>query len=202
MSQPSVTACLERLRAGDAGAIDQLLPLVYDELRALARSQLRREDAGATLGATALVHEAYFRLAGREQLAPKDRQHFFAIASQAMRRVLIDQARARKRLKRGLGVVPVPLEEIEGLLTLQAADELTSLDEALDRLALSNQRAARVVEMRFFGGLTLEETAAALDVSLKTVQRDWLLSRAWLRREVSEGAEGMDALDARGNVQN
>lgn len=188
MSDLSVTACLELLRAGEPGALDRLLPLVYDQMRVLARAQIRREDAGATLGATALVHEAYVRLAEREHLAPKDRSHFFAIASQSMRRVLIDHARARKRQKRGLGVVPVSLEEVDALLTVEAADELESLDEALTRLEQVNARAAAVVERRYFGGLTLEETAESLDVSLKTVQRDWLLARAWLRREMAQGS--------------
>lgn len=193
MSVPSVTECLERLRAGEVSAIEQLLPLVYDQLRVLARAQLRREDSGGTLGATALVHEAYFRLAEREQLAPKDRSHFFAIAAQSMRRVLIDQARARKRQKRGLGVVPISLDEVDVLLSVEAADELTALDEALDRLEAVNPRAARVVERRFFGGLTLEETAESLGVSLKTVHRDWLLARAWLRKEIADSVMTLDA---------
>ncbi|MEQ1692807.1 MAG: ECF-type sigma factor [Gemmatimonas sp.] len=191
MTDTSVTDCLVRLRAGETDALDHLLPLVYDQLRMLARAQLRREDTGSTLGATALVHEAYVRLTEREQLAPKDRSHFFAIAAQSMRRVLIDQARARKRLKRGLGVVPISLEEVDALLTIEAADELTALDEALDRLELTNERAARVVERRFFGGLTLEETAESLGVSLKTVHRDWLLARAWLRKEITDGISGL-----------
>jgi RNA polymerase sigma factor (TIGR02999 family) len=193
MSELSVTKCLERLRSGEVSAIDELLPLVYEQLRVMARAQLRREDTGATLGATALVHEAYFRLTEREQLAPKDRSHFFAIAAQSMRRVLIDQARARKRQKRGLGVVPISLDEVDALLTIEAADELTALDEALDRLEQVNARAARVVERRFFGGLTLEETAESLGVSLKTVHRDWLLARAWLRKEIAESSS-LDAI--------
>jgi len=195
MTEPSVTECLELMRAGDAQAIDRLLPLVYDQLRLLARSQLRGEDTGSTLGATALVHEVYVRLTEREKLSPKDRSHFFAIAAQSMRRVLIDQARARKRQKRGLGAVPLPLEDVDALLTIEAADELTALDEALDRLAKANARAALVVERRFFGGLTLEETAETLGVSLKTVHRDWLLARAWLRKEIAEEMSSLDSLD-------
>lgn len=187
-----VTQLLRRLREGDVGALDRLIPLVYDELRALARAQLRREDTGHTLGSTALVHEAYLRLAGREGLSPADRHHFFAIAAQAMRRVLIDHARTRKRKKRGSGVVLHSLEE--GAVTLlqeDAGDELTAIDEALERLAAASPRAARVVECRFFAGLTLEETAEVLEVSVKTVQRDWLLARAWLRKEVErELADG------------
>jgi RNA polymerase sigma factor (TIGR02999 family) len=178
-----VTSLLRSLRQGDPHALDRLLPLVYDELRALARSHLRRERAHHTLGATALVHEAYIRLAAREQLTAEDRAHFFAIAAQAMRRVLIDHARARKRKKRGSGQEAEPLEP-DLLLTDQVADELVLLDAALDKLAQANERAARVVEQRFFAGLTLDETARALGVSLKTVQRDWTLARAWLRREI------------------
>jgi RNA polymerase sigma factor (TIGR02999 family) len=163
--------------------------LIYDELKIVARSQLAREATGHTLGPTALVHEAYVRLADREMLRPEDRRHFFAIAAQAMRRVLIDHARARKRAKRGSGQVAVELDEIQALMTENAADELVALDEALDRLAAANPRAAQVVERRFFGGLTLEETGESLGVSLKTVQRDWLLARAWLRKEIDTDIE-------------
>jgi RNA polymerase sigma factor (TIGR02999 family) len=128
------------------------------------------------------------RLAERERLEPQDRRHFFAIAAQAMRRVLIDHARARKRKKRGSGRVALSLEDMAAFLSDDAADELVALDHALDELAQANPRAARVVECRFFVGLTLEETAQTLGVSLKTVQRDWLLARAWLRKEVSRGS--------------
>lgn len=184
MKDSTVTDWLVRLRDGDDAALDQLLPLVYGELRSLARSQLRAEDTGHTLGATALVHEAYMRLADREKLQPEDRRHFFAIAAQAMRRVLIDHARARKRKKRGSGRVALSLEDMAGFLHEDAAEELVALDQAVDELARANPRAARVVECRFFVGLTLDETAQTLGVSLKTVQRDWLLARAWLRKEV------------------
>lgn len=184
-SNASVTDCLARLRSGDARALDQLLPLVYDELRALAGAQLRNERTGHTLGATALVHEAYVRLAERDRLAPRDRSHFFALAAQSMRRVLVDHARARRRQKRGMGVVAVPLEQVEDLVGDQAADELIALDDALNRLAQASPRAALVVERRFFAGLTLEETAESLETSLKTVQRDWVVARAWLRKEIA-----------------
>jgi len=180
----TITHWLARLREGDPDALDRILPLVYEELRSLARAQLRREDAGHTLGATALVHEAYLRLADREKLSPADRRHFFAIAAQAMRRVLVDHARGRKRVKRGSGRLAVPLDEVQEFISDEAADELLALDEALDRLAQANPRAAHVVEYRFFAGLTLDETAAILGVSMKTVQRDWLLAHAWLRREI------------------
>jgi RNA polymerase sigma-70 factor, ECF subfamily len=188
---PSVTTWLLRLREGDPVALEQLLPLVYDELRVLARSQLRAERHGHTLNATALVHEAYLRLCERDRLTPADRRHFFAIAARSMRRVLIDHARARNRQKRGGGAAIQSLgddaaaADAGAWLTSRAADELLALDEALQRLAGASERAARVVEHRFFAGLSLEETADVLGVSLKTVQRDWLLARAWLRKEIA-----------------
>jgi RNA polymerase sigma factor (TIGR02999 family) len=185
-----VTSLLRSLQEGDAQALDRLVPLIYDELRALARSHLRGERGHHTLGPTALVHEAYLRLAAREALAPADRQHLFALAAQAMRRVLIDHARARNRKKRGSGQEAEPLEP-DLIMTDQVAEELELLDGALERLAAANPRAARVVEQRFFAGLTLEETAKALDVSLKTVQRDWTLARAWLRREIGGDLPGL-----------
>lgn len=192
MSDGSVTQLLGRLREGDAEALDRLIPLVYDELRSLARAQLRREDPGHTLGSTALVHEAYMRLAAREELGAADRRHFFAIAAQAMRRVLIDHARTRKRKKRGAGQRLHSLDDAAALLADDAAEELTAIDDALGRLAHASPRAARVVECRFFAGLTLQETADILDVSMKTVQRDWLLARAWLRKEVEHDLSGVD----------
>jgi RNA polymerase sigma factor (TIGR02999 family) len=184
MSTDTISRSLARLRAGEANALDDLLPLIYEELKGVARAQLAGEQTGHTLGATALVHEAYMNLARRTQLQPEDRTHFLNVAAQTMRRVLIDHARARKRAKRGSGEVPIQLEEIHAAMTDESADELVALDEALDRLALVNVRAAEVVERRFFAGLTLEETAEVLGVSLKTVQRDWLVARAWLRKEI------------------
>lgn len=184
-NQTSVTDCLARMRAGDHAALDRLLPLVYDELRAIAGAQLRDERTGHTLGATALVHEAYVRLADRDRLDAHDRSHFFALAAQSMRRVLIDHARSRRRQKRGLGQVALPLDAVEHLVSDQAADELIALDEALDRLAAASPRAARVVECRFFAGLSVEETAQCLSTSTKTVQRDWVQARAWLRKEIA-----------------
>lgn len=192
MSEPRLTEWLARLRDGDGDALDRILPVVYDELRVLARAQLRGEDTGHTLDATALVHEAYLRLAGRRELRPRDRHHFFAVAAQCMRRVLIDHARSRKRTKRGAGVIALSLEHAGALWAAGASEQLLALDEALDRLAEASPRAARVVESRFFAGLTLEETAASLGVSLKTVQRDWLLARAWLQKEI-EQAEAQPA---------
>ena len=196
MTNGPITTSLARLRAGERDALDQLFPLIYDELKVVARAQLAREMIGHTLGPTALVHEVYVRLVDRENLVAEDRRHFFAIAARTMRRILIDHARARRRIKRGAGRIAVPLEEIQALMSENAADELMVLDDALDRLSTSNPRAAQVVERRFFGGLTLEETADSLGVSLKTVQRDWLLARAWLRKEIDRDLPALGALAA------
>lgn len=185
MPDDGLTLWLSRLRDGDPEALDRLLPIVYDELRTLARAQMRGEADGHTLGATALVHEAYVRLSVRNEIDPADRSHFFAIAAQAMRRVLIDHARTRGAKKRGSGRVALSLEHAGALLQEDGSEELLVIDEALDRLAAANPRAAQVVERRFFAGLSLDETAASLGVSKKTVQRDWLLARAWLQKEVA-----------------
>lgn len=190
MSDETITHALARLRAGETAALGDLFPLIYDELKGVARAQLAGEQTGHTLGPTALVHEAYMNLARRTRLRPEDRTHFLNVAAQTMRRVLIDHARARKRLKRGSGETPVLLEEVHAVMTDQAADELVALDDALERLALANPRAAQVVERRFFAGLSLEETAEVLGVSSKTVQRDWLVARAWLRKEIDQELEG------------
>jgi RNA polymerase sigma-70 factor, ECF subfamily len=184
-----ITQRLTRLRAGDHEALDELLPLIYDELKILARSHLAREATGHTFGPTVLVHETYMRLAERERLAPEDRRHFFAISAQIMRRVLIDHARARRRLKRGAGAEAVPWDDLRDFVTDEAADELIALEDALEQLSAINPRAAQVVERRFFAGLSLEETAESLGTSLKTIQRDWLLARAWLRKEM-DAADG------------
>lgn len=190
MSNETITQALTRMRSGDTAALDALFPLIYDELKGVARAQLAGEQTGHTLGPTALVHEAYMNLARRTRLQPEDRTHFLNVAAQTMRRVLIDHARSRKRLKRGAGETPVLLEEVHAVMTDAAADELVALDDALERLALANARAALVVERRFFAGLTLEETAEVLGVSLKTVQRDWLVARAWLRKEIDQELGG------------
>jgi RNA polymerase sigma factor (TIGR02999 family) len=179
-----VTLWLARLREGSDEALDRLVPLLYEDLRRLARQRLRAEREGHTLDTAALVNEAYLRLVDQRRIAAGDRSEFFAAASRTMRRVLVDYARARKRDKRGGGVAPVPLEAVEEFLTERAADETIALDEALARLEAAEPRAARVVELRFFGGLTLEETSALLAVSTKTVQRDGDAAMAWLRKEV------------------
>jgi RNA polymerase sigma factor (TIGR02999 family) len=177
-----VTQLLADVQNGRPDAAPQLMTLVYEELRRLARRQMRRERPDHTLQATALVHEAYFRLVNQPERSWQNRTHFIRIAAQVMRRLLIDHARARSTTKRE-GGQRVPLEE-PLLLTEEQSDELLALNEALERLAQFDARQSRIVELRFFGGLTVEETAEALDISPKTVKRDWSVARAWLHREV------------------
>lgn len=181
-----LTRLLLAWRDGEPGAIDRLAPLVYDELRRQARLQLRGERAGHTLQPTALVHEAFLRLVGQSRAQWQNREQFFAVASRAMRRVLVDHARARMAAKRGDGQTFVVLDEARAASAPPGVDVL-ALDQALDRLAAIDLRQARVVELRYFGGLTAPETAAALDVSLATVNRDWAMARAWLFREIGGG---------------
>ncbi len=193
-SQPEVTQLLHAWRNGDQAAFDQLLPLVYDELRRLAHGYLRRERQGHTLQTSALVHEAYLRLikpAGTEGDEFENRAHFFAIAAHTMRRVLVDTARRRKFAKRGGAVQHVELEEAATLAAGRDA-ELVALDDALQELNRLDQRKCRVMELRYFGGLSVEETAVALGISPATVMRDWNTARAWLRRELTRG-DGDDA---------
>jgi RNA polymerase sigma-70 factor (ECF subfamily) len=168
-------------------SVDELVVRHYDELRRLAHAYLRRERSADTLQTTGLVNEAYLRIAGVAGLSSDDRTRFFALAATTMRRVLVDHARRRQRLKRGESPDAVALDEVEASssLTDDEADELVALDDALSRLERVDSRASEVVQLRFFGGLTLEETATILGVSAKTVQRDWLAARAWLRKEVA-----------------
>ena len=189
-----VTDTFLRWRSGDASALDDLLPRVYDELRSLADAYMRRERAGHTLQPTALVHEAFLRLLRLPPGSVQNRVHFFALAAQAMRRILADHARRHRAAKRGGSAVRVPLELVEGNPALAgsaaaqpevAADDL---DSALEDLAKLDPRQSRVVELRFFGGLSIEETAEVLAVSPATVKRDWLVARAWLHRELRGGA--------------
>jgi len=180
---PDVTLLLTRLKGGDRGALDRLMPLVHDELRRLARAHMRRERADHTLQATALAHEAYMRMVDLDRIDWRDRAHFFAVAAGVMRRILIDHARKRRAARRGGGAPHVPLEE--GLrLAADRPDELVDLDEALERLAALDTRQARIVELRFFGGLSVEEAAVVLGVSPRTVKREWAVARAWLRAEL------------------
>ncbi|MCC6242454.1 MAG: sigma-70 family RNA polymerase sigma factor [Gemmatimonadaceae bacterium] len=174
---------------------EHLAPELYAALKSLARDQLRHEADGHTLGTTALVHEAWLRLSASHNLPLDDRPRFFAMAATTMRRILVDHARKVRAEKRGGGAVAVSLEFVDAMLTNEQADELVALDDALARLAIVDARAARVVEMRFFGGLTEAETARALDISPKTVQRDWRVARAWLWKEVARDLGILGELD-------
>lgn len=174
--------------AGDAAALEQLLPRVYGELRRLARQRLRRERAGHTLAATDIVHEAFLKLLPVGCVDWRDRAHFFAVASRAMRNVLIDHAVRRGAVKRGGGVRVLPIDDETDAAAEQPLDDLIDLSEALGRLERLDARQAQVVECRFFGGLSLEETAEALNTSAATVSRDWTFARAWLHNELATRA--------------
>ena len=179
---PHVSDLLRELSRGQPGALDQLIPIVYDELRRIAHSQLRGEHPGHTLNTTALVHETYLRLVKIDRVEWQDRVHFFAVAAQLMRRVLIDYARTRNRDKRGGAAPHVPLSELDG--PVQQPDDFLVLEEALARLEALNARQCRVVECRCFAEMSVDETAAALGTSPATVKRDWAFARAWLNREL------------------
>lgn len=176
------TKMINDLSRGETPA--ELLPLVYDELRRLAQGYLNNERAGHTLPATALVHEAYIRLVGWENVTWQNRQHFFAVAAQIMRRVLVDYARARSFAKRDGEQHKIQLSEILNLPEQSGAVDLLMLDDALDALAKFDLQQSKIVELRFFGGLTIEETAAALSISPATVKREWTIAKAWLFREI------------------
>jgi RNA polymerase sigma-70 factor, ECF subfamily len=170
----------------DKLSMEQLFPLVYEELRHIAARKLRSERADHTLCTTALVHEAWLELTKLNRIQWQNRSHFLAIAAQAMRRILIDYAVARSRHKRGGGQTVSPLENDDAVAVAQTrGDELIALDEALERLTALNDRQARIVECRFYGGMSIEETADALSVSPATVKREWAMARAWLNRELS-----------------
>ena len=177
-----VSTLLRAWSGGDQNALDKLAPIVYDELRRLARYYLQRERPGHSLQATALVNEAYLRLVDYKRMQWGNRAHFFAVSAQLMRRILVDHAR-RHNLKRGGGVQHVDLEDI-AVVGGDRAENLVALDDALQSLARMDARKARVVELRFFGGLSVEETAEVLQISAVTVMRDWTSARAWLYREM------------------
>ena len=181
----SVTQLLIDWSAGDRAALDEMIPLVYDELRRQADRALRAENAGHTLEATALVHEVYFRLVDQERAQWQNRAQFFGMSAKLMRRILIDKARARLADKRGGGLRPITLQDVHAEAPENPADVL-ALEEALERLAMMDPFEAQLVELRYFAGLTIEETAAALGVSPATVKREWTLARAWLRRELEQ----------------
>lgn len=179
----NLTELLHDWREGDKAALDRLTPIVYDELRRIAHRYVQRERAGHTLQTTALVNEAYLRLAGQQKVDWQNRAHFFAVSAQVMRHILIDHARRRRYAKHGGEIQQVPLEDAS-VMTEQRATELIALDEALDELAKFDPRKSRVVELRYFGGLSLEETAEVLKISLMTVRRDWRAAKAWLYKKV------------------
>jgi RNA polymerase sigma factor (TIGR02999 family) len=184
---PPVTQLLQAWRAGDQTAFDQLLPLVHDELHRAAGRLMRREPQGHTWQTTELVNEAYLRLAGQQPQAKwQDRAHFFAVASQVMRHLLVDHARARALGKRGGGAQRLSLDEV-ALVAPGRTDELLALDDALDRLAGFDARKSRIVELRYFGGLTVEEVAEVLGIAAITVKREWARAKAWLYREMQPG---------------
>jgi RNA polymerase sigma factor (TIGR02999 family) len=180
--RPAIDLLL-RASAGRPDAVDGMFPVVYDELRRLAHRHLSGEPGARTLGTTELVHEAYLRLIDQTRVQWNDRAHFLAVAAMAMRRILVDRARSRKTLKRGGARVSVPLESVD-LSADDRAELLVALDEALDRLRALDERQARVVECRFFGGMTEEETAEALGIGLRTAKRDWAKARSWLYTEL------------------
>jgi RNA polymerase sigma factor (TIGR02999 family) len=182
-SPPDITALLVDWSKGDKTALDTLFPLVERELHRLAHSYMRKEKSDHTLQTTALVNEAYLRLVDQKNTRWQNRAHFFGIAAQIMRRILMNYARDRNRMKRGGDAIQVSLSEVH-LVSGTKASELLALDEALDRLATVDERKAMVVEFRYFGGLSVEETAEVLKVSSITVARDWNMAKAWLAREI------------------
>jgi RNA polymerase sigma factor (TIGR02999 family) len=190
VTQPSsidVTLLLQRLSDGDQDALAQLIPLIYDELHRLAAFYLQRERIDHTLQTTGLVHEAYLRLVDQKEVQWKNRGHFFAVAAQAMRRILVDYARRHQAVKRGSSSPKISLEEAVAVSN-ETAHELLVIDELLNRLASIDSQGSRIVELRFFGGLTVEETAEAMDISPATVKREWSVARAWLLREISRSS--------------
>lgn len=183
-----ITQLLLAWGQGDQAALEQLLPLVYEEMRQIAHHHMRRQRPDHTLQTTALVNEAYLRLVDAQRVQWQNRVHFFALAAQAMRHILVDLARARGNQKRGGGATQVALEEALIVSAERGADVL-ALDEALQTLAKLNARQSQIVELRYFGGLSEEETAAVLQLSPRTVRRDWSLARAWLYRELKRGQD-------------
>ena len=184
----TTTRLLSEWRAGDLTAFDRLLPIVYEELRQLASHYMRAERADHLLQTTALVHEAYLRLVDNKEASYETRSHFFAMAAQVMRHVLVDYARARRRAKRGGGAPVVALEDI-AVISDERAEEVIAVDAALENLMSFDVRKGRIFELRHFGGLSVEEAAQVLKVSPATVARDWRMAKAWLRRAISAGSQ-------------
>jgi len=184
-----VTQLLVEWRKGDGGAFDKLVPLVYDELRRIAGRYMIRERADHTLQTTAVVNEAYLRLVGQQNIEWQNRAHFFAIAAQVMRHLLVDHARSRKYAKRGGDARQVTLDEA-ALISAGRNPDLLALDRALDKLAAIDERKSKIVELRYFGGLSVEETAEVLGLSAITIKREWGRAKAWLYRALTEGEAG------------
>jgi len=182
----NVTALLGEWSKGNRAAFDTLMPFVYAELRRRAASYMRKENAGHTLQPTGLVHEAYLRMVDQDHADWQNRAHFFAVASQILRRILVDHARSKHRLKRGADPLKVTWIEDLGAKEPPAFD-LVALDDAMKKLSKLDPQQAKIVELRFFGGLSIEETAASLKISVATVKRDWSMARAWLLRELTSG---------------
>lgn len=188
-SRQDVTGLLQRWSGGDPAALESLMPIVYEELHGLAARYFSSERASHTLQATALVHEAFLRLVDQNRVAWQNRAHFFGIAAQLMRRVLVDHARRRAAAKRDAGVLRVELSEVDSGARADRDPEILALDEALKELEALDARQAQVVELRFFGGLTVEETAQVTQLSTATVKREWRTARAWLRQKLDSGDE-------------
>ncbi|MDQ3750333.1 MAG: sigma-70 family RNA polymerase sigma factor [Acidobacteriota bacterium] len=180
-----ITQMLLEWNGGDRSSLDKLLPFVYDELHRQAARYLRRERRDHTLQTTALINEAYLKLIDQREVNWESRTHFFAIAAQAMRRILVDYAKAKHRAKRGGGDIQITFDEAALVTTDEKSIDLIALDEALNRLAIKDKQQARVVELRYFSGLNLEETAKVLEISRITAARDWAMAKAWIRRELT-----------------
>ncbi len=180
---PQITQILNELSLGNRVAFDQLMPLVYDELRRIAKRFMNQQNIGHTLQTTELIHEAYLKLADKEQQSWQNRSHFFGVAAQAMRHILVDYARAKQSQKRGGIQQQITLDE-NAVVSKDNSDEIVALNEALENLSKLDERKVKVVEMKFFGGLTMEEIAEVLQISPETVKRDWKFARTWLLREL------------------
>ncbi len=184
--QGEITRLLTQWQDGSQAALDKLLPLVYDELRRIAGGYMRREPSDPMLQTTALVHEAYLRLVEQRDVRWQTRAHFFAVAAQVMRRILVDYARGRRRAKRGGGATELSISDV-AIISNERAEEVLAVNSALESLTAIDPRKSRVFELRYFGGMSVEEAAAALQISPATVARDWRMAKAWLRREMSAG---------------
>ncbi len=185
-SSRQITTLLHAWKDGNDEAFEELLPYVYDELKRRASAYLKGERRGHTLQTTELVHEAYLKLVDKDEIDWENRNHFFAVAAQAMRRILVDYARKRNRKKRGSKREDMPLDEARYVSSKGGSVDLEALDEALKKLAEFDERQAKIVELKYFGGMTLDETAEVLDISKVTVKRDWNIAKSWLRRKLTQ----------------